>query len=110
MEYLSSIGFVHMDLAARNCLLHKNNSVKICDFGLTARLKLGQDKHILDKERQLPIAWMAIESLEKKYFTVKTDVWSFGVVLWEFFSGNEAPYKSIAIHEIENRVKPVPTA
>ena len=117
MEYLQSLRFVHMDLAARNCLLGAKNIVKIADFGLTIQLNPGEDKCVelraewdsysagklnpeltlrlhppnrsrywLKKKAMLPVPWMAPESLDKKYFTHKSDVWSFGVTAWEVFS------------------------
>src|SRR5690242_9556913 len=93
MEYLSDNGFIHHDLAARNCLLDHNLVVKVSDFGLT--------KHIMDKtyyrsqtQTHFPIKWMAIESLEHNIYTVKTDVWSYGVLVWELMTGGETPYKN----------------
>ncbi|XP_046394628.1 vascular endothelial growth factor receptor 1-like [Ischnura elegans] len=98
MEYLSSVKIVHADLAARNILLADNNVVKICDFGLARNLyknidykKKGQDP--------LPIKWMAIESIEDRIFSTKSDVWSFGIVLWEFFTLAKSPYPGMEVNE-----------
>jgi serine/threonine protein kinase len=71
-----------MDLAARNVLMHTNNLVKISDFGLARKLD-DSGVYRLDKPLKLPIPWMAFESLTLKIFTVPTDVWAFGVLVWE---------------------------
>ncbi|XP_071452973.1 vascular endothelial growth factor receptor 1-like [Hetaerina americana] len=98
MEYLATLKIVHADLAARNILLADDNVVKICDFGLARNLyknidykKKGQDP--------LPIKWMAIESIEDRVFSTKSDVWSFGIVLWEFFTLAKSPYPGMEVNE-----------
>jgi serine/threonine protein kinase len=83
MEYISEKNLIHMDLAARNMLLHKANVVKIADFGLTRKLEPGQKVYKLTKTLKLPIKWMAIESMDEKIFSTKSDCWAFGVTLWE---------------------------
>lgn len=84
---------VHNDLAARNILLAEDNVVKICDFGLAMNVcKYGNEKKCLFP---MPIKWMAIESIRNRIFSTKSDVWSFGVMLWEFFTLAEPPYRNI---------------
>ncbi|XP_054082942.1 vascular endothelial growth factor receptor 1 isoform X4 [Zeugodacus cucurbitae] len=91
MDYLSSRKVLHGDLAARNILLCENNVVKICDFGL-ARSMYKSENYKKQGEAPLPIKWLALESLSDHIFSTYTDVWSFGIVLWEFFSLAKVPY------------------
>ncbi len=94
MEYLASMKCIHRDLAARNVLVARDYVVKIADFGLA------RDVHKNDYYRKigdgwLPVRWMAIEALMERRYTTKSDVWSFGVLLWEIMSLGAAPYPSV---------------
>ncbi|XP_044012996.1 vascular endothelial growth factor receptor kdr-like isoform X2 [Aphidius gifuensis] len=91
MEYLSQRKVLHGDLAARNILLAEDNIVKICDFGL-AKTMYNDDNYKKQGDAPLPIKWMAIESIRDRIFSTQSDVWSFGIVLWEFFTLAETPY------------------
>ncbi|KAK2588224.1 hypothetical protein KPH14_004258 [Odynerus spinipes] len=91
MEYLSQRKVLHGDLAARNILLAEDNIVKICDFGL-AKTMYKDDNYKKKGDGPLPIKWMAIESIRDRIFSTQSDIWSFGIVLWEFFTLAETPY------------------
>ena len=109
MSYMEQKRYVHMDLAARNVMLSHGNVAKVGDFGLTKKLGPkgvpGSDFYRLNKPLKLPIAWMSIESLTLKIFSCKSDVWGFGVVLWELFSYAGTPYKGIPIENIQANVE-----
>nr|XP_033203848.1 vascular endothelial growth factor receptor 1 isoform X1 [Bombus vancouverensis nearcticus] len=91
MEYLSQRKVLHGDLAARNILLAENNVVKICDFGL-AKTMYKDNNYKKKGGGLLPIKWMAIESIRDRVFSTQSDIWSFGIVLWEFFTLAKTPY------------------
>ncbi|CAH3159732.1 unnamed protein product [Porites evermanni] len=95
MEYLASKGFIHRDLAARNILLGEDRAVKIADFGLLRRVNESEIYEVTSVNK-LPMKWMAPEALESGIFTFKTDVWSFGVVLWELATMGGTPYPGIS--------------
>jgi FMS-like tyrosine kinase 1 len=97
MEYLSSRKLIHRDLAARNVLLADDNVVKICDFGLAKDCKY--EEYVKKGDGPLPVKWMAVESIRDKVFNTKSDVWSFAVLCWEFFSLGGNPYPGMEVDE-----------
>lgn len=94
MEYLESKGVIHRDLAARNILLKSPYEVKICDFGLAHYLGGENQYRVKSNERALPLRWCAPETLKDWIYNHKTDVWSYGIVLWEIYSGGSNPQYS----------------
>lgn len=91
MQYLASRRFVHRDLAARNCLVGANLTVKIADFGMS-RDVYTCDYYKMAGERPMPVRWMSPESIVYARFTHESDVWSYGVVLWEIYSRGKQPF------------------
>lgn len=103
MEYLASQHFVHRDLATRNCLVGDMLVVKIGDFGMS-RDVYSTDYYRVGRHTMLPIRWMPPESILYRKFTVESDVWSFGVVLWEIFSFGKQPWYELSNHEVIQQV------
>lgn len=92
MAYLVAKKFVHRDLAARNCMVDRHKTVKIGDFGM-ARDVYETDYYKKESKGLLPVRWMAPESLADGVFTSDSDVWSYGIVLWEIVTLAEQPYQ-----------------
>ncbi|XP_042526981.1 fibroblast growth factor receptor 3 isoform X2 [Dipodomys spectabilis] len=104
MEYLASQKCIHRDLAARNVLVTEDTVMKIADFGLA------RDVHNLDYYKKttngrLPVKWMAPEALFDRVYTHQSDVWSFGVLLWEIFTLGGSPYPGIPVEELFKLLK-----
>ena len=83
MEYLATKKVMHGDLACRTILLAADNVVKICDFGLARDVTYAQDYYRMNGKDWLPVRWMSPESLRDSVFSSASDVWAYGVVLWE---------------------------
>ncbi|EFX80185.1 putative Neurospecific receptor kinase protein [Daphnia pulex] len=108
MVYLSQRGFVHRDLATRNCLVSSNGppssgggvTVKIADFGLSQRVHWQQYYYTGTDNDAIPIRWMPLESIIFNRYTTSSDVWAFGVCLWEIFSYAQQPYHGMSHEEV----------
>ncbi|XP_065359908.1 fibroblast growth factor receptor homolog 1 [Calliphora vicina] len=94
MEYLASRRCIHRDLAARNVLVSDDYIMKIADFGLARDIQ-DTDYYRKNTNGRLPIKWMAPESLQEKFYDSQSDVWSYGVLLWEIMTYGEQPYPNI---------------
>ncbi|XP_054433519.1 protein-tyrosine kinase 6 [Pteronotus mesoamericanus] len=101
MCYLESQNYIHRDLAARNILVGENNVCKVGDFGLARLIK---EDIYLSHDRNVPYKWTAPEALAQGRYSVRSDVWSFGVLLHEIFSRGQVPYPGMSNHEAFLRV------
>ncbi|XP_076134822.1 megakaryocyte-associated tyrosine-protein kinase isoform X1 [Alosa pseudoharengus] len=99
MEYLESKKLVHRDLAARNILVSEDTVAKVSDFGLTKGDSKGSE------QVKLPVKWTAPEALKKEKFSTRSDVWSYGILLWETFSYGRQPYPKMSLKEVRERVE-----
>uniref|UniRef100_A0A4W4GYS8 Platelet-derived growth factor receptor alpha n=1 Tax=Electrophorus electricus TaxID=8005 RepID=A0A4W4GYS8_ELEEL len=105
MEFLASKNCVHRDLAARNVLLSQGRIVKICDFGL-ARDIMHDNNYVSKGSTFLPVKWMAPESIFDNLYTTLSDVWSYGILLWEIFSLGGTPYPGMLVDSsFYNKIK-----
>ncbi|KYB29498.1 tyrosine kinase receptor Cad96Ca isoform X2 [Tribolium castaneum] len=104
MEFLSANGIIHRDLAARNILITEEHTCKVADFGFARDVIVS---HVYERksEGRLPIRWMAPESLYDNIFSVKSDVWSFGVLIWEVVTLGSTPYPGLSAAEVMKKVR-----
>uniref|UniRef100_A0AAZ3R291 Tyrosine-protein kinase n=1 Tax=Oncorhynchus tshawytscha TaxID=74940 RepID=A0AAZ3R291_ONCTS len=104
MEYLESKKCIHRDLAARNCLVGEQSRVKISDFGMSREQQDGVYS-AAGGLKQIPVKWTAPEALNYGRYTTESDVWSFGVLLWEIFSRGVTPYTSMSNQQTRDEVE-----
>ncbi|XP_061427258.1 proto-oncogene tyrosine-protein kinase receptor Ret isoform X1 [Lethenteron reissneri] len=104
MTYLADMKLVHRDLAARNVLVAEGRKMKISDFGLSRDVYEG-DSYVKRTKGRIPVKWMAIESLFEHMYTSQSDVWSFGILLWEIMTLGGTPYPGIPPERLFNLLK-----
>jgi len=104
MEYLASMKCIHRDLAARNVLVMEDYVLKVADFGLTRNLHQF-DYYRKTTDGRLPVKWMAPEALFDRKYTSKSDVWSYGILLWEIFTLGGNPYPSVPVENLFGLLK-----
>ncbi|NXI92831.1 EPHA2 protein, partial [Psophia crepitans] len=99
MKYLANMNYVHRDLAARNILVNSNLVCKVSDFGLSRVLEDDPEATYTTSGGKIPIRWTAPEAISYRKFTSASDVWSYGIVMWEVMSYGERPYWELSNHE-----------
>ncbi|XP_063065031.1 ephrin type-A receptor 2 isoform X1 [Engraulis encrasicolus] len=100
MKYLSDMSYVHRDLAGRNILVNCNMECKVSDFGLSRVLEDDPEGTYTTSGGKIPIRWTAPEAIAYRKFTSASDVWSFGIVMWEVMAFGERPYWDMSNHEV----------
>ncbi|XP_067383048.1 ephrin type-A receptor 2 isoform X1 [Channa argus] len=100
MKYLSDMSYVHRDLAARNILVNNSLECKVSDFGLSRVLEDNPEGTYTTSGGKIPIRWTAPEAIAYRKFTSASDVWSFGIVMWEVMAFGERPYWDMSNHEV----------
>ncbi|VDP51400.1 unnamed protein product [Heligmosomoides polygyrus] len=103
VEYLHKQSCIHMDLAARNCLYSEDKMVKISDFGLS---RLGTS-YTIRGARKMPIKWLAPETIKSFTFSLKTDVFSYGVMVYEIFTNGNEPWDGYTNAEVKKGVRSI---
>uniref|UniRef100_H2ZQS0 receptor protein-tyrosine kinase n=1 Tax=Ciona savignyi TaxID=51511 RepID=H2ZQS0_CIOSA len=104
MKYLSDMGYVHRDLAARNILVNAQLICKVSDFGLSRVLEESSDSTYTTRGGKIPIRWTAPEAITYRKFTSASDVWSYGIVMWEVMSYGERPYWGMSNQDVIHAV------
>ncbi|XP_059807688.1 ephrin type-A receptor 8 isoform X2 [Hypanus sabinus] len=105
MKYLSDLGYIHRDLAARNILVNSNLVCKVSDFGLSRILEDDPDAAYTTTGGKIPIRWTAPEAITYRKFSSASDVWSYGVVMWEVTSYGERPYWNMTNRDVIRSVE-----
>ncbi|CAB1312381.1 unnamed protein product, partial [Coregonus sp. 'balchen'] len=98
MEHMSNHRFVHKDLAARNCLISGQRSVKISALSLSKDVYNNEYYHY--QQVWIPLRWLPAESVFEDDFSTKSDIWAFGVLMWEVFSHGKLPYTKLSDDEV----------
>jgi len=105
MAYLEAQMFIHRDLAARNVLVGENNDCKVADFGLSRLLDTSEDEYTAKEGAKFPIKWTAPEAAMMNKFSIKSDVWSFGIVITECITCGRIPYPGMSNAEVLSKVE-----
>ena len=105
VAYLAEQKYVHRDIASRNCLVDSNLVIKIGDFGLSRELSSMDYYRMGGTQACRPVRWMPPEALLFGKFTTQSDVWSFGVLMWEIYTLGHQPYKGMSNHEVIDSIK-----
>lgn len=105
VAYLAEQKYVHRDIASRNCLVDHNLVVKIGDFGLSRDVGVMDYYRVGGTQAYLPVRWMPPEALLFGKFTTQSDVWSFGVLMWEVYTFGHQPYRGLSNHEVIDAIK-----
>ncbi|NXG69502.1 EPHB5 protein, partial [Baryphthengus martii] len=106
MRYLSDMNYVHRDLAARNILVNSNLVCKVSDFGLSRFLEddASNPTYTGALGCKIPVRWTAPEAIQYRKFTSSSDVWSYGIVMWEVMSYGERPYWDMSNQDVINAI------
>uniref|UniRef100_A0A4W3ICY7 Tyrosine-protein kinase Tec-like n=1 Tax=Callorhinchus milii TaxID=7868 RepID=A0A4W3ICY7_CALMI len=102
MAYLEENHFIHRDLAARNCLVTEKNMVKVSDFGMTRYVL--DDEYTSSTGSKFPVKWSPPEVFHFSKFSSKSDVWSFGVLMWEVFTEGRMPFENKSNAEVVDEI------
>ena len=105
LAYLAGQRYVHRDIATRNCLVDHSLVIKIGDFGLSREVNSMDYYRVGGTQADLPVRWMPPEALLFGKFTTQSDVWSFGILMWEVYTFGHQPYKGLSNHEVIDAVK-----
>merc|ERR1719431_1646182 len=104
LSYLADLKYVHRDVAARNCLVNDSRTVKLADFGMT-RPMFESDYYRFSRRGMLPVRWMSPESLADGLFTPMSDIWSYGVLLYEMITFGSFPFQGLSNNQVLSHVK-----
>jgi len=104
LEYLAELKYVHRDIACRNCLVNSSRTVKLSDFGMS-RPMFESDYYRLSKKGMLPVRWMAPESCSDGIYSPMSDIWSYGVLLYEMITFGSFPYQGLSNSQVLSHVK-----
>ncbi|XP_056150991.1 tyrosine-protein kinase SRK2 [Lampris incognitus] len=105
MAFLELQNYIHRDLAARNVLVGENNICKVADFGL-ARVFMMENENVYEAKEgtKFPVKWTAPEAINDNKFTIKSDIWSFGILLYEIMTFGQMPYPTMSNYQVVQRV------